>query len=218
MQIVLASQNAGKLEELRALIACHAPHLKVRAYTGELPVETGLSFAQNALLKARAAHRATGLPALADDSGLTVDVLGGSPGIFSARWSRDFTPVATACPAAPEEQPRNGDTSAPKISRDEANYRLLLAQIADIPEAARTASFVCAAAIAWPGGEHFEHGTWPGSILPAPRGTAGFGYDPVFLPRGSRVSAAEMSLSEKNRVSHRTRAFTALLKTVSAKL
>jgi len=188
---VLATRNAGKTRELEALLRAALPDLELLPLDHpRLPatpdvVESGTTFAANALLKARAACAATGLPALADDSGLAVDVLGGAPGIFSARWSG-----------------RHGE--------DDANTALLLAQLADVPDGARGAAFVCAAALVLPGGlEDVHHGRLEGVLAREPRGTGGFGYDPVLrLPDGRTV--AELDAAEKNRVSHRALAFGAL--------
>nr|WP_156266727.1 RdgB/HAM1 family non-canonical purine NTP pyrophosphatase [Kocuria sediminis] len=190
----MATHNAGKLTELREMIAAALPgadvqRLVVDAAAAGAPdvVEDGTTFAANALLKARSAAAATGLIAVADDSGLAVDVLHGAPGIFSARWSG-----------------RHGD--------DAANLRLLLDQLADIPDAHRGAEFVCAAALATPDGrEHVETGTLRGTLLREPVGEGGFGYDPVLLPEGSDRSVAQLTRAEKNAVSHRGRAMTALL-------
>ena len=145
-----------------------------------------MTFAENALLKARAVAAATGLPALADDSGLAVDVLGGAPGIFSARWSG-----------------RHGD--------DRANLELLLAQLSDVRDEHRGAGFVCAAAIALPDGRtHVEEGHFRGTLTREPRGSNGFGYDPILLVDGDTRTSAELSPAEKNAVSHRGTAFRAL--------
>ena len=154
-------------------------------------VETGVTFAENSLLKARAVAEATGLVAIADDSGLAVDVLGGAPGIFSARWAG-----------------RHGD--------DAANLRLLLDQLSDVPDGHRGAAFVCAAALAVPAGdgtahETVEYGQLEGTLLREPRGEGGFGYDPVLQPVGEDRSCAELSAEEKNAISHRGQAFRALL-------
>lgn len=190
-RIVLASHNANKLVELRAVLEPLIPGIELIGYDGPEPVEDGLSFEANALLKARAAAAHTGLPALADDSGIAVEVLGGSPGIFSARWGG----VA-----------RN----------DRANLTLLLEQLSDIAEEHRAAGFVCAAALVTPDGEEVcELGVWEGTLLTEPVGENGFGYDPIFLPNGERRSAAEMRPEEKNLVSHRTRAFTQLAPAIS---
>jgi XTP/dITP diphosphohydrolase len=149
--------------------------------------ETGATFAENALAKARDAAAATGLPAVADDSGLAVEALNGMPGVLSARWSG-----------------RHGD--------DHANLELLLGQLADVPDERRGAAFVCAAALVVPGGlETVVHGEWPGRIVRAPRGSGGFGYDPIFVPDGDERTSAELSPEEKDAASHRGRAFRALL-------
>lgn len=191
-RVVLASHNVGKLRELQRILAAAVPGLAEEAVVSsagiDLPdvVEDQVTFEGNALLKARAAAAATGLPAVADDSGLAVDVLGGAPGILSARWSG-----------------RHGD--------DAANNALLLAQLADIPERHRGARFVCAAAWATPDGQEIvERGEMPGRLLTAPRGEGGFGYDPLFLPEGSDRAAAELTSAEKDAASHRGRALRAL--------
>ncbi len=197
--LVLATHNQGKLRELRELLRGQVPGLDVDtqvvdagAVGGPDVAETGVTFAENSLLKARAVAEATGLVAIADDSGLAVDVLGGAPGIFSARWSG-----------------RHGD--------DAANLRLLLDQLADVPDSHRGAAFVCAAALAVPasaaGGarEVVEYGQLEGTLLREPRGAGGFGYDPVLQPAGLDRSCAELSPAEKNAISHRGHAFRALL-------
>lgn len=187
MQIVLASHNAHKLEELKRILGPSIPEIELLSYIGPEPVESGTSFAENALIKARAAAAHTGLPAIADDSGIAVDILGGSPGIFSARW------------AGPQRSDRD-------------NLELLLWQLSDIDDEHRGAEFVCAAALALPsGGEDVRMGHWRGSILREPAGGGGFGYDPIFRPEGFGVSAAELSQAEKDAQSHRARAFTALV-------
>lgn len=193
-RVVLATHNRGKLAELRDLLAPALPgadveRLVVDAAAAGAPdvVEDGTTFEANALLKARAATAATGLIAVADDSGLAVDVLGGAPGIFSARWSG-----------------RHGD--------DAANLRLLLAQLSDVPDAHRGAQFVCAAALVTPDGrEHVETGTLRGALLREPVGDGGFGYDPLLRPDGSDRTCAELTRAEKNAISHRGRAMRALL-------
>lgn len=189
-RIVLATRNAHKVGELRAILAELGVEVELVGMSRypEVPdvAETELSFAGNALLKAVAVAEATGLPAIADDSGICVDALNGMPGIFSARWAG-----------------KHGD--------DAANLDLLLAQVADVPEEHRGAQFVCAAALAEPGGRRVvEEGRIEGTLLRERRGEGGFGYDPVFLPHGHDVSTAELSAEEKNRISHRRRAFTAL--------
>lgn len=191
--LVLATHNRHKLVELRAILDPHLPGLDI-ATSADLgvpdPVEDGVSFAENALIKARAVAAATGLPAVADDSGLAVDVLGGAPGIFSARWSG-----------------RHGD--------DAANLALLLAQLSDVAPQHRQARFVCAAALVTPGGlEVVEQGTLEGSLALSPRGTNGFGYDPVLVPDGERRTCAELAPEEKNAISHRGKAFRALVPAV----
>lgn len=192
-RVVLATRNAGKVRELEALLADALPGVELVALPADAPdpVEDGDSFEANALIKARSAVAWTGLPALADDSGLEVDALGGAPGIHTARYAgtRD----------------------------DRDNYLLLLANLEG--RADRAASFVCAAAFVTPGGfEHVELRRWPGEILLAPTGTGGHGYDPVFRGEGESRSSAEMSLAEKNAVSHRTRAFLAIAPTVARHL
>lgn len=188
-RIILATHNEAKVKELRTILAEVLPaHQVVSARDRIVPdvKETGLTFAENALLKARAVAHHTGLIALADDSGLTVDVLGGAPGVFSARWAGG-----------------HGD--------DQANLELLLAQLADVAPAHRGAAFVAAAALVTPQGwEVVEHGKLEGVLLTAPRGQGGFGYDPIFQPEGYEFSTAEMSPEEKNAISHRGIAFRAL--------
>jgi XTP/dITP diphosphohydrolase len=153
--------------------------------------ETGATFEQNALAKARDAFSATGLPSVADDSGLEVDALNGMPGVLSARWSG-----------------RHGD--------DRANTALLLAQMGDVPDERRGAAFVSACALVSSAGEVVVRGEWPGSIVRQPRGDGGFGYDPVFAPTGSSRTAAELTPEEKDAASHRGRALTALLPALCA--
>ncbi|MFI0983579.1 RdgB/HAM1 family non-canonical purine NTP pyrophosphatase [Streptomyces sp. NPDC021093] len=190
-RLILATRNAGKITELRTILsAADLPYELVGtdAYP-EIPdvKETGVTFAENALLKAHAMAQATGLPAIADDSGLAVDVLHGAPGIFSARWSG-----------------AHGD--------DHANLDLLLAQLADIGPEHRAAHFACAAALALPDGtERVVEGTMPGTLRHAPVGTNGFGYDPILQPDGYDITCAELSPAEKNAISHRGKAFRALV-------
>jgi XTP/dITP diphosphohydrolase len=191
-RVLLATRNAGKLAELqRMLAAADLDDVQVvgLADVPEFPEapETGATFAENALAKARDAAAATGLPAVADDSGLAVEALNGMPGVLSARWSG-----------------RHGD--------DVANLELLLGQLGDVPDERRGAAFVCAAALVVPGGlETVVHGEWPGRIDHAPRGTNGFGYDPIFVPEGEERSSAELTAQEKDAASHRGRAMRALL-------
>jgi XTP/dITP diphosphohydrolase len=191
---VLATRNAHKVVELRRILGDAGLDVElvgVDAYPDapEVP-ETGDTFEANALLKARAVSRATGELAVADDSGICVDVLNGMPGVLSARWSGDLC--------------GDGD-------RDAVNLRLLLGQIADVPDARRGASFECAAVAVFPDGDELvAHGRIKGTLTRAPRGTGGFGYDPIFLPTGSDRTTAEMSAAEKDAISHRGRAFRAL--------
>ncbi|HEY9477637.1 MAG TPA: RdgB/HAM1 family non-canonical purine NTP pyrophosphatase [Microbacteriaceae bacterium] len=190
MRLVLATHNAHKVEELRRILAPQFPGLELVGYDGPEPVEDGDTFAENALIKARAAALNTGLPALADDSGICVDALDGAPGIHSARYA---------------------GTRA-----DADNVAKLLVELGDTDD--RTAQFVCAAAFVDGGFEHVELGIWPGSVLRAPAGSGGFGYDPVFQPEGSDRAAAQLSAAEKNAISHRHRAFSAIVPTVVARL
>ncbi len=190
-RLLLATRNAGKLAELRRLLADAVPGVQVVGLgdVEEYPEapETGATFAENALLKAREAVRYTGLPAVADDSGLAVDALNGMPGVLSARWSG-----------------RHGD--------DDANTALLLGQVADVPDERRGASFVCAAALVTPDGtERVIEAQWRGRLVREKRGTNGFGYDPVFVPDGLDVTSAELAPEEKDARSHRGQAFAALV-------
>jgi XTP/dITP diphosphohydrolase len=195
-RVVLATRNPHKITELRAILAATGVTIDLIGVTEfpDLPdvAETGVTFAENALLKATETARRTGLPSIADDSGLCVDVLGGAPGVFSARWSG-----------------KHGD--------DVANLDLLLAQLSDIADGHRQAHFACAAALALPDGtEVVREGRIDGTLLHARRGTNGFGYDPIFLPDGYDRTTAEMPADEKNAISHRTRAFQALAKDLAA--
>jgi XTP/dITP diphosphohydrolase len=192
-QIVLATHNRHKVEELQAIVAQTRPDLQVISYSGPEPVEDGVSFAENALIKARAAAAHTGLPALADDSGICVDVLGGSPGVFSAYWAGHAKDAA-------------------------ANVELLLDQLSDIRDPHRTAQFVSTIALVVPGDASSEcivEGVWPGRVALAPSGHGGFGYDPIFIPEGQDPEAertvGEWSAVEKNASSHRSRAFRNLI-------
>lgn len=195
-KIVVASHNKGKLRELNRILSEQFPAIELVSYDGPEPRETGTSFVENAFIKARAAAAHTGLPAIADDSGISVDVLGGSPGIFSARWA--------------------GNARFANDDPDRANLNLLLEQLSDIDAQYRSASFVCAAAFVMPASgaseaiEASEVGIWSGQILTEPTGEHGFGYDPIFRPDGSTLSAAQLSPEQKNADSHRTRAFSAL--------
>ncbi len=190
IRVVLATHNAGKVAELRDILDGLDVEL-LGADDVDLPdvEETGDTFAANALLKARAGVEATGLPCVADDSGLAVDALDGAPGIFSARWAA-----------------RHG-----REPSDAANTALLLEQLVDVPPADRTARFVCAAALALPDGHHqVVEAALEGRVVDAPRGDGGFGYDPVFVPVGEDRTTAEMTAAEKHAISHRGKAFRAL--------
>jgi XTP/dITP diphosphohydrolase len=190
--LLLASRNGKKLLELRRILAGTAVGSRVELVGladvpqyAEVP-ESGLTFAENALIKAREGALRTGLPTVADDSGLTVDALNGMPGVFSARWSG-----------------RHGD--------DETNLRLVLDQIADLPDRYRAAAFVCAAALVWPDGrEQVVEGKVTGRLIRMPRGDGGFGYDPIFVPDGHDRTTAELTPDEKDAISHRGKAFRAL--------
>ncbi|PWW20953.1 XTP/dITP diphosphohydrolase [Geodermatophilus normandii] len=197
-RLLLATRNAGKLAELQRLLADAVPGVEVVGLR-EVPEypeapETGATFAENALLKAREAVRHTGLPAVADDSGIAVDALNGMPGVLSARWSG-----------------RHGD--------DAANTALLLAQVADVPDERRGAAFVCAAALVTPdGAESVVERQWRGRVVREPRGSNGFGYDPVFVPDGLDLTSAELEPAEKDARSHRGQAFAALVPVVARTL
>jgi XTP/dITP diphosphohydrolase len=192
-QIVLATHNRHKVEEFNDIVAAARPDLQVIAYDGPEPIEDGVTFAENALIKARAAAEHTGLPALADDSGICVDVLGGAPGVFSAYWAGHAKDAA-------------------------ANLNLLLDQLSDIRDPHRSAQFVSTIALVVPGDESSEcvvEGVWPGRVALEARGDGGFGYDPIFIPDGqdpeAERSVGEWSAADKNAASHRSRAFTALV-------
>jgi len=200
-RLVLASGNAGKLAELRALLADIGIEVVAQ---GELGIgdieETGLSFVENALLKARHAARESGLPALADDSGLCVDALDGAPGLYSARYADAQDDAGAGIPSS-------------RPARDAANVRKLLAALDGVPDARRGARFCCVLALLRSPQDPqplIAEGLWEGRILHAPRGTGGFGYDPVFLDPTSGLSAAELDPADKHRVSHRGKALVAL--------
>jgi XTP/dITP diphosphohydrolase len=190
-RVLLATRNPYKVQELRRILAdagVSGVELVSLADNPDAPdvAETGLTFSENAVLKATTVAAATGLPAIADDSGLSVDVLGGMPGVLSARWAG-----------------RHGD--------DAANLALLLDQLADVPDDRRTARFVCAAALALPDGTvTVEEGVVLGRLVREARGSNGFGYDPIFVPDGETRTTAELSSAEKDAISHRGRAFRAL--------
>ncbi len=198
-RLLVASRNRKKLAELHRVLDAAGVSGLTLVSLDDVPAfeeapETGATFEENALAKARDAYAATGLPAVADDSGLAVAALNGMPGVLSARWSGE-----------------HGD--------DVANYALLLAQMRDVPDERRSAAFVSACALVYgPGGDDSTvvRGEWPGVIAREPRGEGGFGYDPVFVPEGETRSAAELSPTEKDAVSHRGRALTLLLPALRA--
>jgi XTP/dITP diphosphohydrolase len=191
-RVVLATRNGHKVRELRVILEDLTKELDLEIVgLGEFPdapdvAETGVTFNQNASLKALSAARATGLPALADDSGLAVNVLGGAPGVFSARWAGTH-------------------------GQDRANLELLLGQLADVPDEQRSAAFVCVAALALPNGTVvLRQGRMPGMLAREPRGDNGFGYDPILVVDGDSRTSAELTFEEKNAISHRGKAFRAL--------
>ncbi|MCG8908726.1 MULTISPECIES: RdgB/HAM1 family non-canonical purine NTP pyrophosphatase [Pseudomonas] len=187
-QLVLASHNAGKLKELQAMLGAHVKVRSIGEFSDVEPEETGLSFVENAILKARNAARISGLPALADDSGLAVDFLGGAPGIYSARYADG--------------------------KGDAANNAKLLDALKDVPDEARGAQFVSVLALVRHADDPLPilcEGLWHGSILREARGEHGFGYDPLFWVPEAECSSAELPPERKNQISHRARAM-ALLK------
>jgi XTP/dITP diphosphohydrolase len=190
-RVVLASRNRKKLAEMQRILSPLVPGIEVLGLDDvspyDEPRETEPTFEGNALVKARAALAATGLPSLADDSGLCVDALNGMPGVLSARWSG-----------------RHGD--------DDGNTALLLGQVADVPDERRGAAFVCAAALVTADGEErVIERQWRGRLAREKRGANGFGYDPVFVPEGLDVTSAELAPEEKDARSHRGQAFAALV-------
>jgi len=188
--LVLATHNSHKVEELRRILGPVLEGIDLIGYDGPEPVEDGDTFEANALIKARAAAEFTGHAAIADDSGISVDALGGAPGIYSARYAGT----------------RN----------DHDNLELLLANLESENE--RTAQFTCAAAFVSGDFEHVELGVWPGTVLSEASGAGGFGYDPVFQPEGLEISAAQLRPEEKNAISHRARAFAQLMPVVRSTL
>jgi XTP/dITP diphosphohydrolase len=191
-RVLLATKNEGKVRELARILSPYG--LLLEGVTYDPGPETGATFAENALLKAREGVERTGLPTLADDSGLTVEALNGMPGILSARWAG-----------------KHGD--------DLANLELVLGQLADVPDDRRGAAFVCAAAYALPDGrDEVVIAEMRGAIIRAPRGTNGFGYDPVFVPTGYDVTSAELDPDEKDAISHRGQAFRTLAPLLAAAL
>jgi XTP/dITP diphosphohydrolase len=202
-QVLLASHNARKLKELRRILVDELPDIEVLGLDDvapyDEPIESEYTFEGNALIKARAAVKVTGLPALADDSGICLDALNGMPGVLSARWA--------------------GLPKADRGVRDAANNRLLLAQMADIPDNKRQAEFRCAVAFVLPDGtEHLEIGVLRGRLLREPHGRGGFGYDPIFLADGQRVSNGELSSAAKDAISHRGEALRAIAPIVAKAL
>lgn len=191
MKVVLATHNPHKVAEFQQIVASTRPDLEVVGYDGPEPVEDGVTFAENALIKARAASLYTGLAALADDSGICVDVLGGSPGVFSAYWAGQKKDAA-------------------------ANLELLLDQLRDIADPHRAAHFNSTIALVTPGGaEHVVVGNWPGRLAPEASGGGGFGYDPIFIPdgqpEGAERTVGDFTADEKQAQSHRARAFAELV-------
>lgn len=178
MKLVLATHNAHKVQEVGAILGSAVAGLELVGYDGPEPKEDGTSFLENALIKARAAFAHTGLPAIADDSGIAVEILGGAPGIFSARWAGGRDNIA--------------------------NRRLLLSQLDDVRDEDRAASFVCTIALVTADAEVSFTGIWPGRVARQESGQNGFGYDPVFIPEGFEVSAAELEPEVKNALSHRS--------------
>jgi XTP/dITP diphosphohydrolase len=185
IRLVLATRNDHKLRELQEILGEIGLDVSLEPLPSDAPevVEDGLTFAQNAMKKARSAAEATGLPAIADDSGICVDALNEMPGVLSARW-------------------------AGRGKDDEANLRLVLDQVSDVPDSLLGAHFACAAALALPTGEErVVEGRVDGSLVREPRGTGGFGYDPIFVPDGQDLTTAEMTPAQKHAISHRGRAF-----------
>jgi XTP/dITP diphosphohydrolase len=196
--LLLATRNPKKLAELRRILEASRVDVALADLSGypAMPevAETGATFQENALLKARATVEYTGLPAVAEDSGLCVDALNGMPGVLSARWSGG-----------------HGD--------DEANLKLVLAQLADVPAKRRGAHFEASATLVLPAGaEHTTEGSVFGTITTEPRGSNGFGYDPIFLPDGYQLTTAEMSEQDKDAISHRGRALRHLAPIIAARL
>jgi XTP/dITP diphosphohydrolase len=196
--VVLATRNEAKLRELSRILGAEVRLRGLQEFPGAPEVaETGATFEENALLKARAIAAYTGLPAVADDSGLCVDALNGMPGVLSARWAG-----------------QHGD--------DKANLDLVLAQVGDVPDERLGARFVCAAALAVPAQRQLREwvvtGEVAGRLIRVPRGSGGFGYDPIFLPDGFTQTTAEMTPEAKDAISHRGRAFRALVPFITGEL
>ena len=188
-ELVLATRNKGKIAEVQRLLNEHAPHITLRSvadFNLDDVDETGTTFEENALLKAETIARQTGLPALADDSGIAIDALGGAPGIYSARWSGV-----------------HGD--------DAANIAKVLSELKEVPDSERGAQFVCVIALSMPDGRHLlVRGEVEGSVRRAPVGEHGFGYDPIFQPKGFDITTAQMDPETKDAISHRGKALRAI--------
>ena len=184
MELVLATHNAHKVKEVAAILEPIVPGLSLLGYDGPEPIEDGSSFLENSLIKARAAFAHTGKASIADDSGIAVEILGGSPGIFSARWSGS--------------------------KNDAQNRQLLLAQLAHVPEGNRQASFICTISMVSDAGEQSFTGVCPGRIAFSESGENGFGYDPIFIPEGFEVTTGELEPMVKNSISHRSMALSQL--------
>ena len=184
MKLVLATHNQHKVVEVGAILGATVPELELIGYDGPEPKEDGTSFLENALIKARAAFAHTGLPSIADDSGIAVEILGGAPGIFSARWAGGRDNVE--------------------------NRQLLLSQLEDVRDEDRAASFVCTIAMVSADGEVSFTGIWPGRVAKQEQGGNGFGYDPIFIPEGFEITAAELEPEVKNALSHRSLALSQL--------
>lgn len=196
MRVVLATHNPHKVAEFQQIVAATRPDLEIVGYDGPEPVENGVTFAENALVKARAASAHTGLAALADDSGICVDVLGGSPGVFSAYWAGQKKDAV-------------------------ANLELLLDQLRDIADPHRAAHFTSTIALVTPdGSEHVVEGIWPGRLAAGASGGGGFGYDPIFIPdgqpEGTERTVGDFTDAEKQSQSHRARAFAELVPLLAA--
>jgi len=195
VRVVLASSNTGKLRELGSLLAPFGFDLVSQRGLGiDTPPETGQTFTENALLKARHAVAASGLPALADDSGIEVDALGGRPGVYSARYAGEG-------------------------ASDEDNLRKLLGELSGVPAPQRTARYQCVIAFVTTTGDSrpiLASGTWEGTLIASPRGLGGFGYDPIFVPHGLDRTAAELDPAQKNLLSHRGQALRSLVRKLQA--
>jgi XTP/dITP diphosphohydrolase len=184
LKLVLATHNAHKVKEVAAILEPLVSGLELLGYEGPDPIEDGSSFLENSLIKARAAFLHTGITSIADDSGLAVEIMGGSPGIFSARWSG--------------------------YKDDEKNRNLVLSQLRDVPAGNRAASFVCTISLVGQDGEVSFTGVLPGQIATSASGVNGFGYDPIFIPEGFEVSSAQLEPEVKNSISHRSMALSQL--------